>query len=150
MKSRAAAPETSLAASIAAEDLRAGQDVAVLNETFEFPSFLWDCDSATTSRQDVVRVQCAARNSGTPLRIRAVCLPFVFVTAPNGERRVIDIRLAQLVRLDPGYARLVRKQLRNQQGRTAAAVGHKQRSTVSHRDARELSTMHADHWEFHF
>jgi hypothetical protein len=112
MKSRAAAPETSLAATVAAEDLRAGQDVAVLNETFEFPSFLWNCDGSTTSRQDVVRIQCAARDSGTPLRIRAVCLPFVFVTDPNGARRVIDIRLAQLVRLDAAYSRLVRKQLR--------------------------------------
>jgi hypothetical protein len=124
MKSRTAAPETSLAASVAAEDLCAGQDVAVLNETFEFPSFLWECDSSTTSRQDVVRIQCAARESGIPLRIRAVCLPFVFATDPSGARRAIDIRLAQLVRLDAEYARLVRKQLRrrgNRPDRGAAA-----------------------------
>jgi hypothetical protein len=112
MKSRAAASETSLAASVAAEDLHAGLDVAVLNETFEFPSFLWDCDGSTAPRQEVVRIQCAARNSGMPLRVRAVCLPFVLVTDPNGARRVIDIRLAQLVRLDAQYARLVRKELR--------------------------------------
>jgi hypothetical protein len=104
--------EMTLAATVAGEDLRVGHDVALLNETFEFPSFLWDCSGPTLRPQDVVRIECRARDAGTPQRVRGICLPFVFLEAPDGGHRTIDLRRVQLVRLDREYARMVRKKLR--------------------------------------
>lgn len=113
------AQESTLAASVAGEDLRIGEYVAVLNEIHEFPSFFWGCDATTLSPHEVVRLRCAARDAGMPLRVEAVCLPFVLLRTPTGECRTLDVRMAQLVRLDEGYAKLVRKQLRRRQPRRA-------------------------------
>jgi hypothetical protein len=105
-------PELTLAATVSGEDLRVGLDVAVLNETFELPSFMWSCCDVTLDPHELVRLQYQSRDGGTPLRVRAVCLPFVFVEQPDGRHRTIDLRRTQLVRLDRDYARLVRKKLR--------------------------------------
>lgn len=112
MKSKTAAGEIKLAASVAGEDLCVGDDVAILNQILEFPSFLWDYDAAILSPHEWVRIPRAARGAGTPFRVRAICLPFVFLKAPNGKSRTVDIRQVQLVRLDKSYAKLVRKALR--------------------------------------
>lgn len=109
------AQESTLAASVAGEDLRIGEYVAVLNEVHEFPSFFWDCDATTLSPHEVVRLRYTARDAGTPLRVEAVCLPFVLLRTPTGECRTLDVRLVQLVRLDERYAKLVRKELRRRQ-----------------------------------
>ena len=118
MKAKTATIEPTLAASVAGEDLRVGDDVAVLNEIHEFPSFLWDCETARLAPDDVVRIQCAGRDAGMPLRVKAICLPFVFLKTPAGEHRTVDIRTVQLVRLNPRYAKLVRKELRRRRPST--------------------------------
>ena len=105
---------TSLAASVAPEDLKCGDYVAVLKEIIEVPSFLW-FDTAPCKRDELVRMQCIPTGSGMPLKIKAVCLPFVFVKSPFGQCETIDVRRAKLVRLNDAYARKVRKRLRKQQ-----------------------------------
>lgn len=107
MKSNASTTDsTSVAASVAPEDLRCGDFVSVLNELVDFPSFLW-CDSLSRAPEELIRVRCCALDGGTPLKIKAICLPFVFVKSPRGLPQTIDVRQAQLVRLNKRYAKTV-------------------------------------------
>jgi len=115
-KSLSTADATSIAAPVAPEDLMRGDCVAVLNEVVEFPSFFW-CDSVLSERHELVRMRCLPANSGTPLKVKAICLPFVFVKSPIGEYEAIDIRQVQLVRLKKHYAKTVWKNIRKQVAR---------------------------------
>jgi hypothetical protein len=112
MKSRAEKLPVTLAARVAAEDLRVGDDVAILNEIHEVPTWFWPCSDVSLESEGLVRIRTVARGGGTPLRVEAVCLPFVFLKRPDGRPRQVDVRRVQLVRLDRRYARLVRKALR--------------------------------------
>jgi hypothetical protein len=103
---------TTVATRLAPEDLRPGQDVAILAEIFECPTWLWHCEAPGFRPDELVRLQALGRSTGRPLRIKAVCLPFVLVTRSDGKSRTLDIRRVQLVKLDRGYAKLVRKAMR--------------------------------------
>lgn len=104
-----------LARPVAAEDLRLGDMVAVLNEIVEYPSFFWGCDSPLMDAQQVIRIQYRAFDGGLPLKVKAICLPYVFVRTPaQASYRRLDVRQCQLVRLSPHYARRVWKLLRKQ------------------------------------
>jgi len=105
-------PVLSVAARLPPEDLRPGQDVAILTEVVECPTWLWCGELPGTRPDELVRLQTVGRGAGRPLRIKAVCLPFVLVTRIDGEARTLDIRRVQLVELDPAYAKLARKALR--------------------------------------
>lgn len=114
MKTKTPKTSTTLAATIAAEDLRVGMFVAILSETYEFPSFLWDCAGSVLSPHELVRLQSLGGAIDHPLRVENICLPFVFVQDAQGQFRTLDIRRTQLARLEKGYARDVRKALRRQ------------------------------------
>jgi hypothetical protein len=101
--------DSRLARVVSGEDLNIGDDVAVLNESIEFPSCFWDCDFGALSPYEPVRVRYSSRNPGVPYRVEAICLPFVFLKSPDKTHRTIDTRLVQLVRLSGEYARCVRK-----------------------------------------
>jgi hypothetical protein len=103
---------TTLAASVAPEDLLLGDYVATLSVIHEFPSFFWCCDSELSAREEVVRIQRTGGDEGTPLKIKAICLPFVLVKDTTGKHRTLDIRLCRLARLSPEYARRVWKALK--------------------------------------
>jgi len=111
MKTQTIPNEVTLARLVAAEDLSCGDFVAVLNEIVEFPSFLWQCDSQTTPLDEPVRILWRSSDNGLPLRVKELCLPFVFVTRPVGRHLSLDIRQCQLVRLDRRYAKRVWKAL---------------------------------------
>ncbi len=102
---------SSIAASIAPEDLRRGDFVAVLSEVVELPSFLWT-DTLSSCRDELVRVRRLPTEGRAPLKVKAICLPFVFVKSPSGQFRTIDVRLARLVRLEKSYAKTVWKILK--------------------------------------
>ena len=97
--------ETALAATIAPEDLRCGDYVSLLNEVFEFPSWLWNYDAQFGKGNEFVRVQLPSRDGGTPLKVKAICLPFVLLRTPKGKYRRVDLRGVQLVRLSREYAK---------------------------------------------
>jgi hypothetical protein len=101
-----------LAARVPPEDLRRGDDVAILNEIHEIPSFLWDCGSAPGTSGPLIRVQTWPHQAGAPLHVQTICLPFVLVETPTGEAQTLDVRQVQLVRLSGDYARRARKRLR--------------------------------------
>ena len=97
--------ESALAATIAPEDLRCGDYVSLLNEVFEFPSWLWTRDAQVAPGSEFVRVQLPASDGGTPLKVKAICLPFVLLKTPKRKYRTIDVRSCQLVRLSEDYAK---------------------------------------------
>jgi hypothetical protein len=112
--------ELELAASVGSEDLRCGDYVAVLSVTYEYPSFLWCSDSTLMPRHEPVRLQYLDASDGRLLKIKAVCLPFVFVKEPSGGYRTLDVRLCRLARLAPKYARRVWRTLRRKRRKIGA------------------------------
>jgi hypothetical protein len=110
-----------LAATVAGEDLACGDYVSLLCETVELPSFLWDGWGAGLSPHELVRLRIMPTNAGQPLKVVAVCLPFVYVKTHSGELTAVDIRRTQLARLEPTCARRVWKQLKSQPRTTATA-----------------------------
>jgi hypothetical protein len=104
---------TTVASRLAPEDLRPGQDVAILSQIYECPTWLWCSDLPGMRADELVHLQSLGRGGGRPLRIKAVCLPFILVTKSDGKSRTLDVRRVQLVKLDRTYAKLVRKALRH-------------------------------------
>jgi hypothetical protein len=106
--------ETYVSRSLAAEDLRCGDFVSILYESVEFPSFWWSCDPQLWPPGEPVRLTCLSSDGGTPLKVKAICLPFVFVKKPCGQHLTLDVRRHRLVRLTPNYARPVWKAMSKQ------------------------------------
>ena len=105
---------------LAPEDLESGDFVAVLQEIVECPSFLWNCDGQLLPPDKPVRLVCRGSEGGTPLKVKAICLPFVFVKRPCGQHRILDVRQHRLVRLSAEYARVVWKAGKAETGRATA------------------------------
>jgi len=101
------------AATVAAEDLACGDYVSLLNETVDFPSFLWDSCGATLSPHELVRLKVIPVTAGRPLKVIAICLPFVYAKMPGGKMSTIDTRRTQLVRLNRKCARVIWKELQS-------------------------------------
>ena len=112
--------EAYVARSLAAEDLRQGDYVGILHETMEVPSFHWTCDGQLLPPDELVRIVYQPTEGGTPLKVKAICLPFVFIKKPTGEHQTLDVWRHQLVRLSRSYARLVWKSLGKGQEKDAA------------------------------
>lgn len=102
----AAQAKSTLAKSLAPEDVRVGDYVTPLHETYDYPSFLWCCDAELTNRAETVPIRYVAQGSGVPLKVKAICLPFVLVTRPTGGTYALDVRCQQLAKLDAGYAKV--------------------------------------------
>ena len=102
-----------LATCVAPDDLNCGDFVAVLNVVCELPSFLWCCESSGVEPDEPVRIKFQS-GGGTPLKIKAICLPFVYVKSPDGTSRTMDVRQVQLARLNPDYATAVWKEMKKQ------------------------------------
>lgn len=105
--------EPTAAATVAGEDLACGDYVAMLNETVDFPSFLWDACGASLSPHELVRLKVIPATAGYPLRVIAICLPFVYAKTPAGDTVTIDVRRTQLVRLHRKCAKAIWKELRS-------------------------------------
>jgi hypothetical protein len=106
-------PPHSVAATVAPEDLRCGDAVALLNIMTERTSLLPCDDLPGGGVREPTRVRWMAVDAGQPYRVQAVCLPFVFLSkCSSGQYRTVDVRRVQLVRLDHRYAKFVTKSLR--------------------------------------
>ena len=113
MRTATANDETStLAGTVAGEDLQCGDYVAVLSETYEFPSFFWCSDGTLLPPDEPVRMTFQSRTDQTPRKVKAICLPFVFVRTVQGAYETLDVRRQRLARLDRKYAEIVYKALR--------------------------------------
>lgn len=106
--------EPRAASTVAGEDLACGDYVSVLNETVDLPSYLWDCCGGSLSPEELVRIRLIPESAGQPLRVIAICLPFVYAKTARGETAILDTRRMRLVRLDRSCAKLVWKELRHE------------------------------------
>jgi hypothetical protein len=118
-ESNQAADKATLARSLAPEDIRPGDYVAVLHEIYEFPTWFW-CDGGfALPRDEAVRVRFTPHDDAAPLKVQAVCLPFVLVKQPCGGQRTIDVRRRPLARLAKTYGKSAWRAYRK--GRNASA-----------------------------
>lgn len=95
------------------EDIRRGQYVSVhrrVGEVYWLPFF---CESEFKEPSvKVLRYGYTPKQSGLPLRVKAVCLPFVLVTSPQGRVLTLDTRSMDLVELSADYGKAAFKALR--------------------------------------
>ncbi len=103
---------SSVAKTLAHEDIQLGDFVTMLYAIAELPSFLWCADAATLPRHESIRFQFVPAKAGIPLKVKAICLPFVFVKRPFGDKRTLDVRRCRLARLDREYASVTWKAYR--------------------------------------
>lgn len=112
-----------LARSLAPEEVRQGDFVAVLQVTYEVPSFMWRADSFQIPHDEPVRIQFMPDGGGLPLKVRSICLPFVFVKDPDGNHRTLDVRKCRLARLHPDYAKVVWKAHKKSRPKALSVLG---------------------------
>lgn len=101
-----------LAAIVAGEDVACGDFVALLNTTYEVPSYMWDAGPATLPIDELVRLRMIPSDAGVPLKVFGVCLPFLYVKSSGGELKTLDLRRQQIVRLDRACAKEVWNELK--------------------------------------
>lgn len=111
---------TSLAKTLAPEDVRCGDFVTPLYVVSEWPSWYWDDDDALHPRDELVRIRSVPCDEATPLEVVSVCLPFVLVKTPEREGKVLDIRRMRLARLDHSFAKQARRELKKREKRQEA------------------------------
>ncbi|TWU29279.1 hypothetical protein [Bythopirellula polymerisocia] len=107
----------SLAKPLAPEEIRAGDYVSLLHVFYDVPSFFWCSDAVTQRREELVRLCYIPESGGVPLKVKAVCLPFVLVKHPMGGKRTLDVRKVRLARLDREYAAAAWKMRKQDQGK---------------------------------
>jgi hypothetical protein len=91
----------SLAKALAPEDIEIGDFIAVLHSSREFPKYTWN----STPSSETVKVSYIPSDGGIPHRVKAICLPFVYVKHPSGLLKVLDVRVSQMARLGKVYAK---------------------------------------------
>ena len=106
--------DASLAKSLAPEEIRPGDHVALLNVVYELPSFFWCDDAALMPPDQPVRIQFTPGNGSAPLKVKSVCLPYVLVKHPDGRKFTLDIRRSKLARLGRRFAKVAWKAIRSQ------------------------------------
>ena len=119
-RKRSVNTDSALAKPLAPEDVRCGDFVAVLHVICEVPSYFWSGDSFRLPHDELVRLKHIPDDAGQPLKVKSVCLPFVFAKNSAGERRTLDLRKCRLARLDRAYAKSAWKASRKAQHKAAA------------------------------
>jgi hypothetical protein len=99
--------KSSLASSIAPEDIRRGHYVAVLHVIDQYLPCCFDMPGT-----EPVNIRWRPTFQARPLKVVGVCLPFVTALKANGAVITLDVRRHELVRLDDDYARRVVRRLR--------------------------------------
>ncbi len=106
------AHDGTLAKTLAAEDIQLGDVVAILDVVHEYPSFLWCDDPHVLPPQEPVCVRWRSDQTGRPLKVKAICLPYILVKTPKGRHKTLDVRQCRLVRLSDCYAKKAWKRFR--------------------------------------
>lgn len=105
------ASNCTLAKALAPEDIQPGDFVTWLYVMAELPSFLWNADASTLPVEDPIRIQLVPEDGGIPMKVKSVCLPFILVKLPEGEKQSLDVRQCRLARLDRAFAKATWKAL---------------------------------------
>ncbi len=88
---------------IAPEDLNPGDYIAITAVIHEV--YLREHLERGYGPYEPLRLPCIECADGQPLKVVAVCIPFVLVADGSGQRRSLDLRRHQLVRLPEDFAR---------------------------------------------
>lgn len=88
---------------LAPEDIAPGQFVAILHEVVNTPRWAFD-EGVWTLRPSPGSHAQAPEEFDVPMRVLAVCLPFVLVSCAPGGLRQVDVRRARLALLSAEYA----------------------------------------------
>jgi hypothetical protein len=129
-KTTDAAAEATLAKSLAPEEIRRGDFITPLHVVAEMPSWFWFCETWNLPVDEPVRVRFMAPDGGQPMKVISICLPFVLVKAPDGERQALDIRRVQLARLNTRFAKRAWKAQKKMHRRAKRSAQSKVGSTV--------------------
>lgn len=103
-----------MAKALAPEDILVGDFVTLLHTITELPSCLWCADASTLPLDEPIRIKYLPLEAGIPLKVKAVCLPFVLVKRPFGDRQTLDVRECRFARIDPQFASAAWKAHRKQ------------------------------------
>ncbi len=91
---------------IGPEDIRPGIWVTVSETTYRGPAEERPYDGGSIATVTWTTLSCMA---GVPYKVRAVALPFVYVTDAAGGVETLDLRRERLARLPSNYGRLAMK-----------------------------------------
>ncbi|UCD74227.1 MAG: hypothetical protein JSV91_10600 [Phycisphaerales bacterium] len=109
--------KSNISRAIAPEDIRPGAYVTILHVIDEFlPQILCGDDASWRSVQPL-RVRWLPSGEHSPMKVKSVCLPFVFVKMPGGKHRSLDVRQHQLAEVSDEYARRVFRAARGKRRR---------------------------------
>lgn len=95
---------STLAQPLAPEDIRSGDFVTLLHEIREVPSFWWPADGCLRPPHEPIRMRLTPTSEPFPMKVKSVCLPFVLVKLPHGNRHTLDVRACRLARLNKKFA----------------------------------------------
>ncbi len=95
--------------SIAADDVSVGDFVVVMNVTLQYPSFLWCHEPVAFSRPEMIPLNWMPTDGGKPLKVIAICIPFLLVKKVDGTRETLDLRQCRIARISPEFAEKIRK-----------------------------------------
>ncbi len=87
------------------DDIRVGDYVAVLNVSYEWAGF--SCMDPTGNPGQVQRATLIPNKTSPPVRIEAVCVPFLFVVDVKGKRHMVDMRRVKLARVSRRFGNTV-------------------------------------------
>ena len=97
--------QTETVKTLAPEDIRVGQYVMELRMIVEFPRIPCDGDEWKSIR--TVRLALTPWCTGEPMRVRALCLPFVRVKYANGRHGTVDVRRWELAAVTDAYGEAI-------------------------------------------
>jgi len=102
---------------IAPEDISIGVHIIVLHQMHEYPSFYWcGVDATVLAPDQPVRITWLPFTP-EPLRVRSICLPYILVKTPDGDRELLDVRRASLALIPEPLGRTIYAQLKPREKR---------------------------------
>lgn len=103
---------TGTARVLAPEDVAVGQFVTIHRLMSQL---LWIEDGNAYNappRLDVISCRHLPARPGVPLKVKAVCLPYVLVKHPKGKSKLIDLRRVDIALLDTAFGKAAYKALK--------------------------------------
>lgn len=109
MSTKTQTAEMTLAKTLAPEDVCRGDYVTILTKVCEYPSYYWDCPSQFMEASEVVSIRYRPPESGQPMEVVDVCLPFILVQPLQGKPQTLDVRSCQLAKISNSFVESLRK-----------------------------------------
>jgi hypothetical protein len=89
-----------LATGVAGEDVLEGDFVTITQRTIAVPAYFWDSSDSWLRTEQLVRLRLIPHDAGLPVKVIAICLPFVYARRPNRTIQVIDLRREEISKLE--------------------------------------------------